>query len=393
MTLPREKGLVRFYVQLAETSAQGSDFDPTKVAADDIIKTSRKILRPYKLDYSHCDWFSVYTVGQRLAESFSVHDRVFLAGDAVHTHSPTMGAGMNMSMQDSHNLIWKIATALRTGNREILATYNEERMEVAKELIDKDRKMSEFYCQGPSASSRKYEEFRESFRDFVSGVGVSYGPNMLVSSTAPEDIKEPASSVPHVRKDSQQSLQEFYARPDLATGINLGQRLPSYFVTNHFTAEMDHLHKAMKSDGRWRLLIFAGDLTKTDRYDHIKQTGHALEAPDSYIHRVTPQDQPINSVIEVLTIHTSHRNDVAGLELPNIFHPWNDQMGWDYWKMFACENDQGDDVYKEFGISKEEGCLVVCRPDQHVGYIGGLEDLDAVGAYLERILLPAKALE
>ncbi|CAD0100862.1 unnamed protein product [Aureobasidium mustum] len=177
MTLPRENGLVRFYVQLGESSVQGSNFDRSKVTPDDIIETSRKILQPYTLDYGHCDWFSVYTVGQRLAQSFSHLDRVFLAGDAVHTHSPTMGAGMNVSMQDSYNLIWKIATAIRTRNTSILATYNTERMVTAKELIDKDRAMSNFYCDGPSANSKRYQEFREAFRDFVSGVAVEYGPS------------------------------------------------------------------------------------------------------------------------------------------------------------------------------------------------------------------------
>ena len=43
-------------------------------------------------------------VGQRVATQFSVHERVFIAGDACHTHSPKAGQGMNASMNDSHNL-------------------------------------------------------------------------------------------------------------------------------------------------------------------------------------------------------------------------------------------------------------------------------------------------
>lgn len=30
-------------------------------------------------------------VGQRVAEKFSVHERVFIVGDACHTHSPKGG--------------------------------------------------------------------------------------------------------------------------------------------------------------------------------------------------------------------------------------------------------------------------------------------------------------
>lgn len=381
MTLPREDGLVRFYVQLGESSAMGGNFDRSKVTPDDIIETSRKILQPYTLDYSHCDWFSVYTVGQRLAKSFSHLDRVFLAGDAVHTHSPTMGAGMNVSMQDSYNLVWKIAAAICTGNREILATYNTERMATAEELIDKDRAMSNFYCDGPSANSKRYQEFREAFRDFVSGVAVEYSPNLLTSSAN-------VSNGCVDRKDSQQCLQKIYSKPDLASNLTLGQRLPSYHVTNHFTAEVDHIHKALKSTGQWRILLFPGDLSQPSRFSELQDLGHKLSASSSFIHTCTPHLAPIDSVIEILTVHTSNRNDIAALDLPDIFHPWSDSRGHDYFKMFARDNESGDDIYKAFGIDEETGCLVIVRPDQHVGYIGQLEDLESVGAYFERILKP-----
>ena len=46
----------------------------------------------------------VEKVGQRVASKFSIHERVFIAGDACHTHSPKAGQGMNASMNDTHNL-------------------------------------------------------------------------------------------------------------------------------------------------------------------------------------------------------------------------------------------------------------------------------------------------
>jgi 2-polyprenyl-6-methoxyphenol hydroxylase-like FAD-dependent oxidoreductase len=39
-----------------------------------------------------------------VASKFSVHERVFIVGDACYTHSPKAGQGMNASMNDSHNL-------------------------------------------------------------------------------------------------------------------------------------------------------------------------------------------------------------------------------------------------------------------------------------------------
>lgn len=47
---------------------------------------------------------SIHAVGQRVASQFSAHERVFIAGDACHTHSPKAGQGMNASISDSHNL-------------------------------------------------------------------------------------------------------------------------------------------------------------------------------------------------------------------------------------------------------------------------------------------------
>ena len=379
MTLPRENGLVRFYVQLEQSSAIGGDFDRSKVSPDDILKIARKIMHPYTLAYNHCDWFSVYTVGQRLADTFSHHDRVFLAGDAVHTHSPTMGAGMNVSMQDSYNLVWKIATAIRTGNTNILATYNTERSAVAKELMVKDRAMSDFYCDGPSTNSKGYQKFREDFRDFVSGVAVQYSPSLMV--LAAETINSTSNC-----KDSQQ----IYSQPSFASNLALGQRIPSYLVTNHFTAEVCHLHAFFKSTGHWRVLLFPGDLSNPHRFQLYHDLGIRLEAPSSFIHTCTPRSAPIDSVIQIMTIHTSNRKDFDALNLPDIFHPWSESKGYQYQRMFARDNDGGDDVYAAFGIDEEVGCAIVVRPDQHIAYIGELWDLQSIRAFLKSILGPEK---
>ena len=69
--------------------------------------------------------------------------RVFIAGDACHTHSAKAGQGMNVSMADAWNLGWKLAAVLRgTARPELLHTYSEERQAVAQELIDFDREFA-----------------------------------------------------------------------------------------------------------------------------------------------------------------------------------------------------------------------------------------------------------
>jgi phenol 2-monooxygenase (NADPH) len=103
MIIPRENKLVRLYIQLQATEHAQSEgkVDRSWITPDIILQSAQKIMHPYKLDYSYCDWWTAYQIGQRVGDNFSLHDRVFLAGDAVHTHSPKAGQGMNVSMQDS----------------------------------------------------------------------------------------------------------------------------------------------------------------------------------------------------------------------------------------------------------------------------------------------------
>ncbi|EXJ71552.1 uncharacterized protein A1O5_05360 [Cladophialophora psammophila CBS 110553] len=128
MTFPRENRLVRFYVQLGETGSERDDLDTDQVTIEMIAEKAATILSPWSLKYELCDWWSVYTVGQQCAPKFDKDNRVFLAGDAVHTHSPTMGAGMNVSIQDAYNLMWKLGQVIKgTAQPRILSTYNDER--------------------------------------------------------------------------------------------------------------------------------------------------------------------------------------------------------------------------------------------------------------------------
>ncbi|GLK85458.1 FAD-dependent monooxygenase [Ancylobacter defluvii] len=81
-------------------------------------------------------WLSAFRTNERLAEKYRV-DRIFLAGDAAHIHSPAGGQGMNTGMQDAVNLGWKLAYAL-AGKGDaglLLASYEAERRPIAREVI------------------------------------------------------------------------------------------------------------------------------------------------------------------------------------------------------------------------------------------------------------------
>src|ERR1017187_3850853 len=116
-----------------------------------ILESAQRTMSPYKLTYEYCDWWTAYQIGQRVGSNFSKNERIFLAGDAVHTHSPKAGQGMNVSMQDTFNLGWKIATVLNgTASRSILKTYQSERRRIAQDLIAFDHKFSRLFSGRPA---------------------------------------------------------------------------------------------------------------------------------------------------------------------------------------------------------------------------------------------------
>ena len=62
--------------------------------------------------------------------------RVYLAGDAAHSHTPHGGQGMNTGVMDSHNLGWKLAhTVLGMTKEKVLDTYVDEREPVWHQLV------------------------------------------------------------------------------------------------------------------------------------------------------------------------------------------------------------------------------------------------------------------
>jgi 2-polyprenyl-6-methoxyphenol hydroxylase-like FAD-dependent oxidoreductase len=82
MVIPREDDMVRLYVQIA--SSTDPDFNPRKTA------TAKKILKPYYIEWDRVEWYSVYPIGQGISEKYTLDERVFMGGDACHTHSVSL---------------------------------------------------------------------------------------------------------------------------------------------------------------------------------------------------------------------------------------------------------------------------------------------------------------
>ena len=111
-----------------------------------LIEVARAIFAPYTLDVKQVAWWSVYEIGQRLCDQFDDsstpgddmvrNPRIFIAGDACHTHSPKAGQGMNVGMQDGFNLAWKLGAVIRgQAQPDLLCTYQSERHAVMTDEV------------------------------------------------------------------------------------------------------------------------------------------------------------------------------------------------------------------------------------------------------------------
>ena len=82
------------------------------------------------------DYLGFWDLRIAVAEKYQV-GRVFIAGDAAHSHPPYGGYGLNNGLDDVANLGWKLAAKLKGwAGDALLQSYSEERRPIFKETGD-----------------------------------------------------------------------------------------------------------------------------------------------------------------------------------------------------------------------------------------------------------------
>jgi 2-polyprenyl-6-methoxyphenol hydroxylase-like FAD-dependent oxidoreductase len=103
-------------------------------------------------------WASAYHMNARLADRYRVA-RVFLVGDAAHTHPPTGGQGLNTSVQDAYNLGWKLGAVLAGGAPDaLLDSYEEERRPIAAGMLGLATKLLDAAKRGDLRRGREVHQ-------------------------------------------------------------------------------------------------------------------------------------------------------------------------------------------------------------------------------------------
>jgi phenol 2-monooxygenase len=368
LIIPREGGhLLRLYIELDEVT----HLDRRSATPERLAEVANRILHPYSIEVKDVGWWSVYEIGQRLCDKFDdvpVEEmagrlpRVFIAGDACHTHSAKAGQGMNVSMADAWNLGWKLVSVLRgTARPELLHTYSEERQAVAKELIDFDREFSRLFRGGDGGAAVDPEEFQKYFvaqGRFTAGVATRYAPSMITADATHQHLAE---------------------------GFEIGTRFHSAPVVRLSDAKPVQLGHAARADGAWRAYVFV------DRGGSAASGLFAFLASDeSPLDRFTPSGAEPDAVIDVRAVFQRGHRDLSVDELPPVLLPRKGRFGLiDYEKAF-CPDPDAEDIFDLRGVNRETGCVVVVRPDQYVAHVLALHEREALADFFAGILVDAE---
>lgn len=148
-------------------------------------------------------WLSIYRVNVRMVERYR-KDRVFLAGDAAHVHSPAGGQGMNTGIQDAYNLGWKLAAVIRGADTSLLDTYDEERRPVAQAVLEDSTKKMGAVVATVTESGELSQSLSTISDDLTSGLLISYRSSSL---TRPYALPHAASPFPGDRAPNATGLQ------------------------------------------------------------------------------------------------------------------------------------------------------------------------------------------
>ncbi len=382
LILPREGGyLFRMYVELDKLNPDERVAN-RNFTIDDLISGANRIMQPYSIDVKEVAWWSIYEIGHRMTDKFDDvpegeaairNPRVFTAGDACHTHSPKAGQGMNVSMQDTFNLGWKLVHVLQgRADASLLHSYSTERWTEAKRLVDTDHEWARIMSAPPGESTlddgeepRFVRQFKENL-EFTGGLAVKYDASALVANS---------------------SYQK------LAKGEEIGRRFHSAPVVRVSDAKQMQLGHVAEADTRWRIYAFAGKNDSSAPGSEIHKLADWLESnPSSPVVKFTRQSEDIDGLIDVRAVFQQTFDQLAYDQMPSLLCPKTGKLSLqDHEKVFCVDHKGVGDIYDMRGIDREQGCMIVVRPDQYIAHVLPLNAYQELSAFFDAIYLPVSS--
>lgn len=233
-------------ISSAEDQRQKTKEKRSQITEALILDRAAKLFHPYRFQVkkgTQVHWWAAFPISQTLAKTFTLkdstsHPRVIIAGDACHSHSPRQGQGMNVSIQDSYNMAWKLAYTIlglsaSDEDPKLLNSYEEERLPNARNLISFDRAMNQ--------ENRSMEQKMGLMKQFATSCGVEYEEGLCVSKA---DFREGHT----------------WDAVDYLNGvIRPGRRLLNSRYKRFADGNMRDMHDELGGAGRFSIVMFASD--------------------------------------------------------------------------------------------------------------------------------------
>ncbi|KAL0253420.1 hypothetical protein SLS55_010399 [Diplodia seriata] len=345
-------------------------------------------VKPFELSFTRVDWWTIYSVGQRVARRFSAHDCVFLAGDACHTHSSGAAQGMNTGIHDAVNLAWKLSLVLRRlAHPQLLHTYEAERRPNVERLLAYDRdiarlmtlQLPEGWTGDPAADPNVVlGDVMAAAASFSSGLGISYAADGLLNVQHP-------TAPPSSPASSSSSPPPPVPRP--------GHRAPDVPLRKPGTLEPTRLHRETPNRAIFHVLVFVGERCSATVASYHAFCA-ALEA-SPFLLPPSPSPRHASSAAAA-----TPPPPIAFLTIPA-------RPGPSPWELLGGRGPVGDGVagvsskvffdsvevkaHERYGVDVRQGAVYVLRPDGWVGTVleleRGEEAVKGLEAYFGRFLL------
>ncbi|KAL1723926.1 FAD binding domain-containing protein [Schizophyllum commune] len=176
-----------FAVVVGGPKARERSLDPREKpldTRDGLVEAFYKTTGRTDIEFGELKHASWWRPNIRMVDKFS-EGRVFIAGDAAHTHSPAGGQGLNSSVQDGFNLAWKIALVHKElAPPTLLTTYTAERLPVITTMLQKTTalfsKTLALFKQGAGTAADDAEKEWQRTRSEMEQFGVNYRGSGIV---------------------------------------------------------------------------------------------------------------------------------------------------------------------------------------------------------------------
>ena len=129
----------------------------------------------------------------------------------------------------------------------------------------------------------------QQFGEFTSGVGVRYGPSLIVDT----------------------------ANQSLASKVIVGKRMPPRIFTRASDGRPFEIQDLLPADTRFKLLVFAGNTNEEVQFQRVSALASYLDEPDGFFHRIGGREP--NKVFSLLVIGCVSVSTIDFMALIRVF--------------------------------------------------------------------------